>query len=683
MDVATRRRAWLLLLLLLGALLLRSRCMGDVFLEGHVLPFDPDSSYHLWRIEEAARHPPWPPRFDPFVNAPQGAAVIYPDGFDGLMGTVAFVLSGGAPTRRSVQLVALLANPLLGTLALLALYPLGRQAFGRRAALGAVALGAMLPGHVFPGLLGRVDHHVFELLVPPLVLALLLAEGRRAARVLGAASLLGALPYLVPTALLHAALLGAALVCAGLRAAWLGARPATLLLDSAVAFAGAAAVVLPDALTRHGLAYEAPSRLPLLLLLLGAGALGLLYLASWGGMRRLLGGLLLLGLAGAVGAAVWLRDALGYLGGGGPLALVVEAQPVWADPWRSLQTHTLALPLLPVLFVALAWPSSTRSVPPAAWAVSAMGLGGVALVCLQGRFEALLAGPLALGLGAGAAALWRGRMRWAVVLAGATVLAPAVLLLSQLTLLTPDALAVLEATVWLRQHTPPVGPRQGRTSPPYTLLSLWGEGSHLAYLAERPVVAGSFFHGEYEAGYRDAISILYGDGDPEPVLARRRVRYLVLPAQPSWIEGAHRNMLGLGPPQAPTLYTQLYDFDGSSVTGQGGALVQARGQLRLRFESAIATRRDGRIVPAMKIFERVPGALLEGSCSGRLVRLRLRHPLESGRVVEFLSASPCQGGRFRLRLPYPGSAELIRGPSLEAITVTEQDVQLGRSVPAP
>src|SRR5207244_4391644 len=52
--LARWRTIALLVLLVLAGFLIRCIYLREVFLDGRVLPFDPDSFYHLWRIEQTA-----------------------------------------------------------------------------------------------------------------------------------------------------------------------------------------------------------------------------------------------------------------------------------------------------------------------------------------------------------------------------------------------------------------------------------------------------------------------------------------------------------------------------------------------------------------------------------------------------------------------------------------------------
>jgi dolichyl-diphosphooligosaccharide--protein glycosyltransferase len=661
-----------------GAFVVRCRFIADVFLEGRILPFDPDSSYHLWRIQTAVHDGLRPPRFDAFVNAPDGARVIYPDGFDALIAL--FARAVGASSRHSVEVVAMLAMPLLGALAVLAVYAVGRRVGGRREALVATALAAILPAHVLGAILGHVDHHVIELALPPLVVMFVLDEKSPRRASVGAGVLLAALVSCLPTALLHVAVLGAAIVAGGLGAAGAGDQPGAVrqLRVGAVAFATAALLVVPDALGRAGLAFYEPSRLPPLFFVAGALGCALLSVAAARGRRALVVATVAVATVAVAGAAVALRGAVGFVGGAGILSLVTEAQPITVNPWGAVELFSLALPLAPIALVVRA----RRTPSAASWAVAAAALSTTVLAALQNRFGVMLAPWAAVGIAAAVAQIV-GRVRrrrplaiGLVAIGVAGTLVPSLSWLARATLAGPSEIALLEASEWLRAHSPPVATdRTARARPPYTVLPMWGDGAHVAYLAERPVLVAAIYHGDYAAGLDDALAILFGAGDVEARLERRAVRYLVLPAISRDVVGAHRALVGAGRAVEPALYTRLFESDGAALVSPDGKVLPALGRLRLVHDSPIAVERDGRRLPAVKIFERVAGAELRGVCASGLVRARVER---SGRSP-FIAVAPCVDGQFAMRVPYAGQVELAR-PGLVGLAIVDEAQVVGGAV---
>ena len=674
----------ILLPILVVGLGLRSLFSAEVF-EGErlVAAWDPDTSYHLWRIEETV-HTGSPPHWDSLLNAPVGAAVPYPDGFAALLGGVARLQHGARATRYQIQLSANDAMPVLGLLAVLVAFFLTRRVFGRGEALLAAALSAVLPGHALMSCFGRVDHHVFEIALPSLALLGILAaqQAARLSGVLAQGALAGlamaGLHYTVTAAPLHMGLVGAAAVVAALRAVWIRDRRAgvALLRATAAAFAVTALLCAPDAIGRGGLAYYEASALSTVLATGGAlTAMGLAWLVPRG-LRTLVAASAAVALAAAIGLALLLPGAAQFVGRSGALALVQESEPAWSAPVELLGLWSLGLPVLPIALVYLALRKGT----PDAWALAALGLSGFVLLLFQMRFGVVLAIPGAAALGALAVEAWqRWPSRWRIFVAalGSGALVPCAQVYANMTLLTRAGLATVDASAWLLAHTPPVDPRSSHQSAPYTVLALWDAGPHLAYLAQRPLLAGAFYHGAHADSFADTVTMLYGDSSGrQALLDRRRVRYVVLQPQDTASTQQHRALLGLGPTSTPTLQGQLFGLEGSAGPGQ-----PALSQFALRHDCAFPAGPSAQRVPACKIFERVAGAVLTGSCAASPVQARTVQRSDAGRSFVYAAQAACEAGRFRLRLPYAGPAD-IEGPGTAGrhANIGVQDVESGREV---
>lgn len=677
----------------LMGVVVRCRFIGEIFVKDGVLPWGADTMYHLWRIEAAVAS--WlPPRLDPFMNAPDGARVIYPDGFDALLAWVARLAAGADAERFAVQVVAMSAMPLLGGLGVWLTYALARRCVGPGAALIAAALAAILPAHAFLTVLGRVDHHLFEAMIPPLALIALprvLEEPDRpwwraaVAPALG----LGALGYLVPAAPLHFAVMVVAVWITGLRAsAARDQRVHRFFQAAALAAGGAAMLTLPDALTRTGWAAYEPSRLLCGLYAGAAVACALLALAARRGHRVLVLGSLAGVVAGGGLALAFLGGGLGFIAREGTLALVTESRPIWSQPWVAIQENSFLLPLAPVLFLLLAWRA-----PPARFALGAMGLVGFIFTCLQLRFSVVLLVPLAVASGYAAAKAWRALVRRhpgtrarlaasvGVVLVAALLVGPSLRDYSRTTLLYRQSLSLFSAAMWLKQATPHAGPRTPGAQAPYTVAAQWNTGNLLSYMGRRPVLAGAMYHADYERGLHASLTVLHGD-DSDGEQERRKVRYVLVQAGDPTLEPFQRRLMGWRPrPARLTLASQLYHLDGSFSSGKSLPPAKARSRMRLVYDSPYSATQKKGSPPALKIFERVPGALLRGACAPGAERVlaRVRPSSNRGRLFTWVTRARCGGGRFAMRLPYAGQVEL-RGATTAHATIPEAAVRGGAVV---
>ncbi len=131
--------------------------------------FDP--YYHVWRVFQTLRDYPHVPVFDPAMNHPKGAVVIWPPLFDLGIATAARLAGYGPDDVAAVERLAAHVPPLLGALSVLPVFFLARRLLGdSRWALLATAVFAFTPIHVWYSRLGFVDHHVAVTLAQVLML---------------------------------------------------------------------------------------------------------------------------------------------------------------------------------------------------------------------------------------------------------------------------------------------------------------------------------------------------------------------------------------------------------------------------------------------------------------------------------------------------------------------------------
>jgi dolichyl-diphosphooligosaccharide--protein glycosyltransferase len=677
----------------------RSRSLPDVFFEGRVLPIGNDSAYHLWRIEEAVHGALAPPRFDPFLNAPDGAAMPWPDGFDFLIALVARVFAGADASRLDVQLAAFAVVLLLGLLSVLAVWALARHIAGGFAALGAATIAAVLPGFTSQATIGIVDHHVCEMLFPPLALLFILrARTRPGARSVALHGVLAGLSlaatwHTVLAAMLHVSIVCGAAFAGAAASVWRSARGSAralearrTLLVTALALVTATSLVVPDAISRGGWVFFATSLLqPAAFAAAGVIFATLAWVAGFGG-RAFFVSTAAIAVAAVAMLALVLPEifaGLTFVGREGVLALVTESAPIWELPMDALSLASGGALVMPFALGFIAW----RQRSPESVALAAMGLLAFVVFVLQLRFVTALGPPLAIALGAAIVALWRAKIhfsRGTAVLLALALLAPTAHYFVTVHWSGAEPVALYDLSSWLRKHTPSVGPRREGTRAPFTILSMWGIGNVIAYHSERPVVASAMYHGEHERGLRDALTALHGDADPNGIFERRRVRYVVVgPVFPT-LERAHRRMLGLEERAArPTLHTHLYLHDGRALPNHTHP-VRARSNLRLVHETpALAPGGPPKGAPYFAVFERVRGAILRGQCAGdAIVRARLALRSNLGRRFLYLEEATCVGGAFLLRVPYAGHARLEGAIGAREAILSDEDVRTGRAVEA-
>ena len=136
---------------------------------GEVRLFDTDPYYHTRHAAYAATHFPHLLRWDPALY-PDGQPALYVGLFDLTIASAAVVAAGGHPDAAFVERVAAWVPPVIGAVAVLALFWVGWIVAGPLAGAIAVIFLVVTPGlFANRALLGYPDHHVAEVLLALLV----------------------------------------------------------------------------------------------------------------------------------------------------------------------------------------------------------------------------------------------------------------------------------------------------------------------------------------------------------------------------------------------------------------------------------------------------------------------------------------------------------------------------------
>jgi oligosaccharyl transferase (archaeosortase A-associated) len=153
----------------------------QIFVNGAVWFRETDSYYFVRNVETLVHNFPHVNSFDPYMLYPGGGGGIPRPFFVWLIGVIAMLVGGGAPTLHTIEVVAAYIPPILGTLALIPVYFIGKELFSRWAGVIAAALVAILPGEFLNrSLLGFVDYHVVEVLFTVLCILFLIMAVKRA-----------------------------------------------------------------------------------------------------------------------------------------------------------------------------------------------------------------------------------------------------------------------------------------------------------------------------------------------------------------------------------------------------------------------------------------------------------------------------------------------------------------------
>jgi dolichyl-phosphooligosaccharide-protein glycotransferase len=161
-----------------------------VFTERGVNYQDSDAWYHMRLIENLTRNFPHRASVDPYLGA-DAPVVAVPLLFDLAVGAFAWLIGLGAPSARTIEVVAAVVPPVLGALTTVPVFFIAARLFDRRTGLLAAALLAIIPGQFLArSLIGFTDHHVAEAFLTALTLLALvraLDAGTPRRRLAGAA----------------------------------------------------------------------------------------------------------------------------------------------------------------------------------------------------------------------------------------------------------------------------------------------------------------------------------------------------------------------------------------------------------------------------------------------------------------------------------------------------------------
>ena len=644
----------------------------------------PDAHYHLRRIVFGVENFPALPLHDAYLRFPDGGRSIWSPAFDWSLAGLARVVAGpGDPA--AVERIAIWVPPLLGALAVIVVFGIGRSAFGRRAGIAAAAVLAFLPAHAGYSRLGFVDHHAAVALLCAALLATLTGwvAARRPAAVQTTALgvCMGAGLALWPGCIGLVALAQSCILVVIVRAP--PANAARRCNEAALAHAVAFAVVTPAALGPVGppwsplspVVLSAFQPLWLGLPVVGFATCALLFRThKTSAVFRAIGLAVTLGLPavaslaaapvreGVAEAMTWLLRAESFQ------ATVSESLPLFSDGEGGLHATRAHAQLgalvwaIPLLVFYLA----RRGARDAAAGVVAVFLTGLALATVaQFRFANSLSVALALAVGAavedfvhatqGPSSRWK---RGLALAALALLLAPAAAphlraVRSAAATTSPHSVALHAAAAWLREHSPATaGWLDPEGSPEYGVLTAWGDGHVVRYVAQRPVVQDNFGDDVGRERFDQAEAYFRAASEAEALAIARdlRVRYVLARGSGS----GHAPE----PYRAESMLVRLYRLRGAAGGLRRGydhtapSFVPGLEQHRLVYESPDAPGEDG---GRYKLFEIVPGAAVRGRAApGAVVEAQLPLDDEDGRRFEYRVLTRADAeGRYRIRVPYP------------------------------
>jgi oligosaccharyl transferase (archaeosortase A-associated) len=153
----------------------------QVFVNDGIWFRETDAYYYIRNIETLVHNFPHFNSFDPYMLYPGGGAGLVRPFFAWLIAGVILLVSHGAPTLHTIEVVSAYMPAILGTLTLIPVYFIGKELFNRWVGVISAALVAILPGEfLHRSLLGFTDHHVAEVLFSTVCILFLIMAIKRA-----------------------------------------------------------------------------------------------------------------------------------------------------------------------------------------------------------------------------------------------------------------------------------------------------------------------------------------------------------------------------------------------------------------------------------------------------------------------------------------------------------------------
>jgi asparagine N-glycosylation enzyme membrane subunit Stt3 len=713
------------------ALAVRGLQWTSVLVADRVIFFGNDAYYHMRRIAYALERFPETLQFDPYVNFPQGAKVIWPPLFDVAIALLVrpFYWSSDLDV---VERIVIWIPPLLGATTVLVVFFLAKRTLGFAVAVVSSLILSVLSAHVWYSQLGFVDHHAAVSLFSTLLLASAmdliggLASGSddRRGQIYAKAALMAILAAVVlllwPGAILYVVIVEVGLLLLLLTR---DDREGALMTARVLAFANAISfvIVLPFSAFNEWPQWSEFSSVVLsrfqpwlfgVLSIFGLACTTLwqhprLANASKTHRARTTQALVLGALALGASPAIFpellqaASDAWQWLGQADDFqSMVTESRPLlFVQNRLGVEIAELRLSrflyLFPPAVLALAWTTRARSDRATLLLFVGWSVTLFFVTLLQKRFFNTFS--VALAITSGWAWVWAyralterfaGRRQrhlvsailtiFALWLLWPTLRAHAPALGNNIRLVRGEPVQLLPyeirrlvlhgAAEWMRVHTPETSGFLDTTrEPEYGVLASWDHGHMIKYLARRPTVLGNFGDDIGVTNFARGRQVF--DSNPQEAAALlEELRVRYL-------------VVGADSERRP-LHRKLYLENGSGM-----------GRFRLLYESTLS---DTSRRPTFKVFEFVKGVVVTGRApAGARITASLPLFTQLGdRTLFRASAIADADENYRLRLPYanqgspegirPASTYLIRSSGEEArISISEQQIQTGARVAGP
>lgn len=671
---------------------------------GELLFYGPDSYDHLRRISLGMATFPKIPVFDSYYGYPVGTGQIWAPLFDYLITILTLAVGLGKGDEQTARFLGFWLPPVLSSFTVFMVYAVGKRLFGKTAGLVAALIIALLPGHILYSFVSELDHHVAEPMVSLAIFSSLLKEVQIQERgskkiffpMTGLWMAIGILIWRGSLIFWGIALLSLAVhIFFGARSRENSKKVAYYAMKVCLL---SAALLAPacifDVWQAAGVvSFNIVSWFHIIFLLVFAL---LYYLLSLISNRRNISIPVVFGFFPLVSILVFILPAgrkfivefvsgLAVIGGRDPwLDSISELRPILfpngkLDLLHATETLSIIYWLFPVLLITRFrnWKKDNSS----SFGCCLFLVWGATfwlLPLFRERYVHLTAIVIAIGGGLIFSTISEYASKRGKAAAGTILLillfpsVPFLARIPEVGLPSYERYDLQAAMKWLRERTPKTSYFENPVqAPEYGVISDWGVGALINYVAQRPTVATNFgweTHGLFESA---AFLTLSDPNLAERILLDNNVRYIFLselnqnlPRLKEIVEfGLKKGKLKLALfPSAPpymTMYHRLYVRDGSSYEAPD-IKVEGLCNYRLIYESPNGfTNPEIGFLSYYKIFEYIPGAIVQGETApGQDVAIRLKLRSNTGRMFIYTNTSLSNSdGVFQIQVPYSTDSE--------------------------
>lgn len=666
---------------------------------GEFLFYGPDSYDHLRRISLGMTTFPKIPVFDSYYGYPVGTGQIWAPLFDYLITILTLAAGFGKGDEQTARFIGFWLPPVLSFFTVFMVYTVGKQLFGKTSGLVAALIVALLPGHILYSFVSELDHHVAEPMVSLAIFSSLLKEVQRLESgpkkiffpMTGLWMAIGILIWRGSLIFWGIALLSLAVHT------FFAARnrkdTAKVAFYAMKVCLSSAALLAPACIfnvwqAAGVVSFNIVSWFHIIFLLVFAL---LYYLLSLMDTRRNISIPVAFGFFSLVSILVFILPAgrkfivefvsgLAVIGGRDPwLDSISELRPILLpngklDLLHATETLSIIYWLFPVLLITQfrLWKKDNFSSFGCCLFI-VWGATFWLLPLFRERYVHLTAIVIAIGGGLIFSTISEYGSKIGKAVAGAILLillfpsVPFLAHIPEIGLPSHERYDLQAAMKWLRERTPKTSYFDNPVHvPEYGVISDWGVGALINYLAQRPTVATNFgweTHGLFESA---AFLTLSDPNLAESILLDNNVRYIFLselnqnlPRLKEIVDFGikkGRFKLALFPSDHPymTMYHRLYVRDGSSYEAPD-IKVEGLCNYRLIYESPNGfTNPEIGFLSYYKIFEYVPGAIVRGETApGKDVTIRLKLRSNTGRMFIYTNTSRSDDyGLFQFQVPY-------------------------------